>query len=134
MIGVWETIIRVKPRTVVAPEWAALAGLGIGTFMFHCAVPVGTEDRYLVTLVPSIVLVSTAGINDIARLVGARLSNRVVRISLALALMAVFCVQSFALPLRLRNTGYEVLVRDVMARVSNVPQIWLREIILFCWS
>jgi 4-amino-4-deoxy-L-arabinose transferase-like glycosyltransferase len=25
LIGVWETIIRVKPRTEVAPEWAALA-------------------------------------------------------------------------------------------------------------
>jgi hypothetical protein len=39
--------------------------------------------------------------------------------------MAAYCVGSFALPLQLRNGGYEALVRDVEARVSNVPQVWL---------
>jgi hypothetical protein len=125
LIGVWKTIIRVKPRTEVAPEWAALAGLGIGTIILHCLVPVGPEDRYTVPLVPSIVLFSSAGTNAIARLVRTRLPIGGLRIGLALALFAVFCVQSFALPLRLKNTGYEALVRDVMARVSNVPQVWM---------
>jgi hypothetical protein len=40
-------------------------------------------------------------------------------------LMAVFAADSFALPLQLRNRGYEALVRDVEVRVSNVPQVWL---------
>lgn len=39
LIGVWETIIRVKPRTEVAPEWVALAGLAIATFILHCVLP-----------------------------------------------------------------------------------------------
>jgi hypothetical protein len=39
--------------------------------------------------------------------------------------MAAFSLESFALPLQLRNGGYEALVRDVEARVSNVPQVWL---------
>jgi hypothetical protein len=48
-----------------------------------------------------------------------------VRVGLAGALFVAFSVQSFALPLQLRNGGYEELVREVEARVSNVPQVWL---------
>ena len=125
LVGVWETIIRVKPRTEVAPEWAALAGLAIATFILHCVVPVPIDSRYMVLLMPSVVLFSAAGVNAIAHRLGARLPIGVVRVGLALALIAAFCAESFALPLQLRNGGYEALVRDVMARVSNVPQIWL---------
>jgi hypothetical protein len=125
LIGVWQTIIRVKPRTEVAPEWAALAGLGTATFILHCLIPVGTADRYIITLVAPICLFSAAGVDFIASRFGARLPIGAVRIGLALALMAVFSMESFALPLRLRNTGYEALVRDVMPRVSNIPQVWL---------
>ena len=125
LIGVWQTIIRVRPRTEVAPEWAALGGLGTATFILHCLIPVGTADRYIITLVAPICLFSAAGVDFIASRFGARLPIGAVRIGLALALMAVFSMESFALPLRLRNTGYEALVRDVMPRVSNIPQVWL---------
>jgi hypothetical protein len=123
-VGVWGTIIRVKPRTEVAPEWAALVGLAIATFILHCVVPVPIQNRFMVLLIPCIVLFSAAGVNRIAHRLRA-LPIGIVRVGLALALMAAFCVESFGLPLRLRNTGYEALVRDVMARVSNVPQVWL---------
>jgi hypothetical protein len=125
LIGVWEIIVRVKPRTEVAPEWAALAGLAIAIFLLYCALPVSIESRYMVALLPSLVLFAAVGVNQIAR----RLRNRppigFVRGGLALTLMAAFFVESFALPLRLRNGGYDALVRDVTARVSNVPQVWL---------
>jgi hypothetical protein len=125
LIGVWETIIRVKPRKEVAPEWAALAGLAIATFTLHCIVPVPIDSRYMVLLMPSVVLFSAAGVNAIAHRLGARLRIGVVRVGLAMALIAAFCVERFALPLQLRNGGYATLVRDVEARVSNVPQVWL---------
>jgi hypothetical protein len=125
LIGVWETIIRVKPRREVVPEWAVLAGLMIATLILYCVLPVGIEDRYMVPLIPSVVLFSAAGVNAIAHRLGARLPIGVVRAGLALALIAAFCVESFALPLQLKNGGYKALVRDVMARVSNVPQVWL---------
>lgn len=125
LIGVSETIIRVKPRTEVAPEWAALAGLMIATFILYCVLPVGIESRYMVVVLPSVVLFSAAGVNEIARRLGARLPIGVVRVVLALALIAAFGAGSFALPLQLRNGGYQVLVRDVTAQVSNVPQVWL---------
>jgi hypothetical protein len=126
LIGVWGTVIRVKPRTEVAPEWAALASLAIATFILHCVVPVGMDDRYMVALVPSIVLFSAAGIDDIAHRLGTRLPIGVLRVGLALTLVAAFGVGSFALPLQLRNGGYyKALVRDVAAQVSKVPQIWV---------
>jgi hypothetical protein len=64
LIGVWKTIIRVKPRTEVVPEWAVLAGLVIATLILNCVLPVDIEDRYMVPLIPSVVLFSTAGINE----------------------------------------------------------------------
>jgi Dolichyl-phosphate-mannose-protein mannosyltransferase len=125
LIGVWDTVIRVKPRTKVAVEWAALAALAVATFVLHCVVPVPVESRFMVLLLPSIVLFSAAGVNRIAPLVAFRLPIGAVRVGLALILMAAFYTESFALPLQLRNGGYGKLVRDVMARVSHVPQIWL---------
>jgi hypothetical protein len=79
----------------------------------------------MITLVPSAVLFSAAAVNEIAHRFGTRLPIDVVRAGLALTLIGAFCVETFALPLRLRNGGYEALVRDVMGRVSNVPQVWL---------
>jgi hypothetical protein len=79
----------------------------------------------MVLLIPSVVLFSAAGVDKIARRLDARLPIGVVRVVLALVLMTAFCMQSFALPLRLRNTGYEGAVREVMARVASVPQVWL---------
>ena len=123
LIGVWRTIIRVKHQSEVAPEWAALAGLAIATFVLHCVVSVPNESRYMVLLIPSVVLFSAAGVNEVARRLAARLTIGVARVGSALILMAAFSVESFTLPLQLRNGGYEALVRDVEARVSNVPLI-----------
>ena len=74
---------------------------------------------------PSIVLFSAAGVDSIAQRFGAHLPIGIVRIGLAAAVIAAFCAESFTVPLQLRNGGYEALVRDVTARVSNVPQVWL---------
>jgi hypothetical protein len=125
LIGLWKTIIRVKSRAEVAPEWAALAGVAISTILLCSVAPVPTDNRYMLPVLPSIVLFSAAGVNEITHRVRARLPIGVVRAGLALTLIAAFCVGSFALPLRLRNRGYDAVVRDVMARVSNVPQVWL---------
>jgi hypothetical protein len=124
-IGVTETIIRVKPRKEVAPEWAALAGLAIATFVLYCAVPVPIDSRYMVAVLPSFVLFSAAGVNAIAVRLGTCLSVSTIRVGLALIFIAAFCAERVALPLHLRNDGYAALVGDVMARVANVPQVWL---------
>jgi len=125
LIGIWHTIIQVRPRSQVVPEWAALAALAIATFGLHCVLPIPVDSRYAVLLTPPVVLFSAAGVNRIADLVAFRLPVGAVRAGLALILIAAFGTESFALPLQLRNGGYGALVRGVMSRVSNVPQIWL---------
>jgi 4-amino-4-deoxy-L-arabinose transferase-like glycosyltransferase len=124
-IGLWMTIIQVKRRAEVAPEWAALAGLAAATFALQCIIPTGAASRFMVTVIPSIVLFSAAGVDNIAQRLGARPPIGAVRVGLAIAVIAGFCAESFTLPLQLRNGGYEALVRDVAARVSNIPQVWL---------
>jgi 4-amino-4-deoxy-L-arabinose transferase-like glycosyltransferase len=125
VIGVWRTLIRVNSRREVAPEWAALASVAIATFILHSVLPVAMDGRYMVPLVPSIVLFSAAGADEVARRLGARLRLGVLRAGVALTLITASYVAIFALPLKLRNGGYDTLARDVMALVSNVPQVWL---------
>jgi hypothetical protein len=124
-IGLGTTFIGVDRRTEVVPEWAALAGLAMATFALHCILPTGAENRFMVTVVPPIVLFSAAGVNAVAQWVGGRLPIGVVKVILAVALIAAFGLESFVLPQKLRNGGYDALVRDVRTRVSNVPQVWL---------
>jgi hypothetical protein len=125
LIGLWTTHVQIIRRGELATEWAALAALAASAFVLHCIVPTGAETRYMVTVVPSIVLFSAAGIDGIARRFSARRSVGIVRVGLALALTTVFCMESFALPLQLRNEGYDALVHDVAARVLDTPQVWL---------
>jgi hypothetical protein len=125
LLGVWATVARITPRANVAPEWAALAALAIALFVLHCVLPIPVDSRYMVLLIPSLVLFSAAGIEEIARRSAARSWLGVVRAGLAAALIASFGVETFALPLQLRNGGYGALVQDIDARLSKVPQIWL---------
>lgn len=52
-------------------------------------------------LMPLVVLFSAAGVNAIAHRLGARMPIGFVRVGLALALIAAFSAESFALPLQL---------------------------------
>jgi hypothetical protein len=124
LIGSWTTLIRPR-RVEVAPEWAALAALAIATFVLHSLIPTGPDGRYMVPLLPSIVLFSAAGIDYMARRFGARGWNEASCIGLAVALLLAFGAERFTLPLQLRNGGYGALVQEVSARVANVPQVWL---------
>jgi hypothetical protein len=124
-IGLWTTRAQIMGRAEVANEWASLAGLAAAAFLLHCIIPTGADTRYMVAVVPSIVLFSAAGIDAIAQRFSGRRSMNVFRIGLSLALTAAFCMESFALPLQLRNEGYAILVRDVEARVFGAPQVWL---------
>ncbi len=97
----------------------------IATFILHCVLPMPIQSRFMVLLIPSDVMFSAAGVNGVAHRLGGRLPIDVVRIGLDLTLIAAFSMTSFALPPpEVKNGGYQVLVQDVMTRVSNVPQVW----------
>lgn len=123
-IGVWVRIVRAR-RAEIAPEWAALAGLAAATFVLHSAIPTGAAGRYMMPVIPPLVLFAAAGIAAVARRCGKRLPAGVAQAALAAVVLAAFGGESFALPLQLRNAGYDALVKAVTARVAHVPQIWL---------
>ena len=124
-IGFWATIVRVSPRSEVAPEWAALIALAIATFALHSIIPTGVENRFTVPIVAALVLFAPAGIDAVVQRLRYPGANGVARIAGSLALIALFAVQRFSLPLDLRNGGYDALVHDVTAQIGNGPQDWL---------
>lgn len=125
-VGFYAKIIRPWRSRAVEGEWAALAGLAIGILALHCAVAAALEARYMVALVPSIVLFAAAGIAQVSvwllRIFPLRLP---VSFGLSLGVLLAFAVQSFALPMNLRNTGYETLAADISAKLEHIPQVWL---------
>ncbi len=125
LIGVWTTLIQVKQRAVVAPEWAALAALAIALFGLHSVIPTGAENRYMVPVIPPVVLFAAAGIDYVARRFAHRQPYTLVRVGLSVLVFAAFGAQCFALPLQLRNGGYNGMVDNVASQLSNAPQVWL---------
>lgn len=124
LIGVWITLIQVRQRAVVAPEWAALAALAVALFVLHSVIPTGAENRYMVPVIAPVVLFSAAGVDYVARL-ARRWPYALMRSGLAALVLAAFGIQCFALPLQLRNGGYNAMVKDVASQLSNAPQVWL---------
>lgn len=125
LIGVWTTLIRVRQRAAVAPEWAALAALAIALFALHSIIPTGAENRYMVPVIPPVVLFAAAGIDYVARRFAQRQAQTLMRAALPALVLGAFGIQCFALPLQLRNGGYNAMVKDVASQLSNVPQVWL---------
>lgn len=123
-IGVWVTLINI-PRARVAPEWAALAALAVSTFVLHSVIPTGADSRYMVPVIASSVLFAAIGLDTIANKLVWRLPMGATSVALGLAVFALFAVERFALPVELRNGGYDTLVNDVTERVEHVPQNWL---------
>ncbi len=62
LAGFYVKILRPFAERAVAPEWAALAGLAIATLGLQCALPVGIEARYMVTVIPTVLLLAVAGL------------------------------------------------------------------------
>jgi hypothetical protein len=91
----------VRPwRSGVGGKWAACAALVLAVWVFHCVVPVGLEERYLLPAVPAALLFAAAGMAWLA----ARLPRRWPagrRLALvAAAVVAVFAVETCTVPRR----------------------------------
>jgi hypothetical protein len=125
VIGVWTKVVHNTRRAELSPEWPALAALAVATFGLHCVVPTGVENRYMVTVIPSIVLFTAAGVDYVGYRIGARLPTGIVWVGLAAVVILAFCAETFTFSVQPRNAGYDVLVQDVMGRLSNAPHIWL---------
>jgi Dolichyl-phosphate-mannose-protein mannosyltransferase len=123
-IGVYTALIA-RHRAAVAPEWAAIAALAIALFALHSVIPTGAENRYMVPVIPCVALFAIAGVDYAAGRFARNVSYVIARVGVAAVVLAAFALQSFALPLQLRNGGYGAMVAEVTNKLSNVPQVWL---------
>lgn len=74
LVGVWHRVIAPLIRKeAVAPLWAVLAGLFVSTWVFHVIIPSSLEMRYLLLLVPAVVLFMADGFHFLDQALARRL-------------------------------------------------------------
>lgn len=125
VIGLFAKVVRPFPRGTVTPAWAALVGLAVGTFGLHCMISAGIEPRYMVTVIPPLVLLAAAGFDQSTSWLRGWFSSNASRVGLSVVVLAAFGAQVFALPRDMYNIGYGGMVADLDARLGGVPQVWL---------
>jgi hypothetical protein len=57
-------------------RWAALGALVMGVFVFQCVLPVGLEERHIISATPALVMLAIAGVSAIGRLHALRVEGR----------------------------------------------------------
>ena len=125
LLGIWMTVIRPWRSRRVSAEWAALASLAFVTLLLHCIVPASIEPRFMVTLMPSLLLFTAAGAYWFADRLSDRWGPRALRPALLFGIAILFMVETFEMPIRLRNSGYEAVVKEAAGRLSSAPQVYL---------
>jgi hypothetical protein len=113
-LGVWRTLVKRQPsaQSSAAPasEWPALAAMTISVLLIQCLVAAGLEHRYMLQLLPALVLFGAAGL-DWLPAVGAR--KAVWSAATLLILLMVF-----RLPHAMRNSGYEQIAADLAGQAT----------------
>ena len=125
VIGLITKVVRPSLGAGVAPAWAALVGLAVGTFVLQCALPTGMEPRYMVTVIAPLLVLAAAGFDQSSAWLGRLVPTTASRTGLAAVLLAAFFALTFALPRDIYNAGYDRMVADVDARLGRAPQVWL---------
>jgi hypothetical protein len=112
--GIWAKLVQPFRMRQVSPVWAALFAFAAATWVLLCAVPTGSPSRFMVSLVPVIVLFAAAGVQFLAcRFLPAARGAP----ALYLAVAMVFMVRVFQVPDDLKFSGF----RQIVAALASVP-------------
>jgi hypothetical protein len=103
-LGVWHTMLRRQPSPR-AVEWPALLAMAASVLLIQCLVPAGIEARYMLQLLPALVLFAAAGLHWLATL-GAPAGTWG-------AATVIVLLTVFHLPETMRNSGYEQVAADL---------------------
>jgi hypothetical protein len=103
-LGVWHTMLRRQPSPRPA-EWPALGAMAIGVLVIQCVVPAGIERRYMLQLLPALVLFAAAGVHWLTRF-----GTPVTAWSAAATVVLLTVVR---VPGAMRNSGYETIAADL---------------------
>ena len=115
-LGVIDRIIVPPPRHGVSGRWAAIAALGFSVLIFHTAVSAGYEERYLVPVMPVLVMLLVAGAVRLGRVLEyLSIAPSLSRSLLAVAVAGVFILGTFHVP-RKAEIGFVQVAADLLAR------------------
>jgi hypothetical protein len=127
-LGVFVKVVR-PWRAGVEGKWAACGALLLAVWLFHCVVPVGWEERYLIPAVPAALLFLAAGTAWLAARLPRRWPADRRTALVAAAVVLVFIVETFTVPRRpfsgFGEVGRELLgspVRSGALLVSSDPR------------
>ncbi len=119
LLGVFATVIQPWMRGGVEPVWAALAALMAAIIIMACAVPTGMDSRFMVGVLPEVVLFAATGL--------AWLAHRLQRVrpapyalpGLCLVEATLFAAFTFAIPgPGLRLSGFAAAEQRLAARTG----------------
>jgi hypothetical protein len=118
-LGLWHTMLR-RPSPAAAPppasatsaarrpvEWPALAAMAIGVLLIQCVVPAGIEQRYMLQLLPALVLFAAAGLHWLTTF-GVPV--------IAWSATIIILLTMFRLPDTMRNSGYDQIAADLASQ------------------
>jgi hypothetical protein len=123
-VGLWTTVIR-PGKTAVDPRWAALAGLVLATLLMHTAAPNPVDPRYMLTVMPSLLLLAAAGANRVAALVSSGWRSRFVRPGLAIGTAIASLVLTFQVPTYIHGEGYGALSSELVSTFPAAPRVYV---------
>ncbi|MRX11124.1 hypothetical protein GJ697_25190 [Pseudoduganella sp. FT25W] len=110
-LGVWRALLKRQPDAGRRPaEWPALAAMCIGVLLIQCLVPAGIESRYMLQLLPAVLLFAAAGLEWLSTF-GAR------HVLWAVA-SVVILLTVFHLPDAMRNSGYDRVAGDLAGQAT----------------
>ena len=109
----------------VDPTWASLAALVIATFALHCVIPASIESRYMLTIMPSLLLFSATGIMWFSKHIPFVTYTPVFGYCMLLIFAAGFGFETFKVAQQNRNRGYETVALKLKQYYPVTPQVYL---------
>jgi hypothetical protein len=126
LLGCWGSLVRPWARRAVDPVYAALAALLAGTLLLHCAVPTGLSDRFMVAVLPEIVLFAAYGIVWLAGSLDRMVPRPPWSAVLCLVVALGFLAGTFTVPrTALRFTGFAAAARLLPSKSATQSPAFL---------
>ncbi|MBV9122518.1 MAG: glycosyltransferase family 39 protein [Planctomycetes bacterium] len=123
-IGLFVRLVKPSWQGGAGGIWAAAGSLLAGVLAFHCLVPVGFEERYLLPALPVLFLFVAAGAAWLAERWPRRSTPAFRKAGVTLALALFFALENFALP---KNAfyGFDPMADELLARPQFQDAVFL---------
>ncbi len=113
-LGLFTSLIRPAWRGEATGRWSSFGAWLLGYFLFQCVVPCGVEERFLLPVLPVLVIAGAAGADQAVRFLTARMA-RPRRWLVCPVLVSVFFFAFVdPLPKALAVSGYSQVAREVL--------------------